>query len=319
MERNRGSVLVDWSTAASLLATAVMFVPGVRTFIHESQRSAVVNELQIELRRALRTANDLGQPVTLCATAADGHGCADDRNWSRGWTAFVDADGDGRMGEHERSLALWRMQNSHPNIVVAAEPAAFSFRPYYNHDRLRQSTTGRITVTDRAGYGGERTIEIGYGGFAQLAPLASKSQAAASRWRMPAILLAIAALVLWWRWPRARLGTAGMVVLRPRLAPAARPQARATGAAADRAAPFRAVIDALHQALRQEPARQDLRRRLLEIHFAARHVEAFVDLAYEYRDRSRGAADPFWSDVGAMGARLAPRHAIFRQESARCA
>jgi Tfp pilus assembly protein FimT len=314
--RNRGSLLVDWSTAASLMAAAVMFVPGVRTFVHESQRSAVVNELQLEVRRALQVANQLGQPVTLCATAPRGNRCAEDSSdWSAGWTAFVDEDDDGRMNESESSQLLWQTQNSHPHIAVEAYPAAFSFRPRHASAGLRDNTAGEITVRDRQMSGGHRTIRIPRSGLPRLAPQ-PEAQRSAPRSPAPAvawILLITAAVVAWWQWPCARLGTGATAI------PAQRARAEPANAPLDRASFCRDVAALLRADLGREPARQDLRLRLLEVHFAAHQVEEFVEGAREYRARSRGACDPLWPEVVAMGARLAPGHAIFRQELARCA
>lgn len=167
IRKSFGGLLIEWSTATSLIATTAMFaVPGLRTFVHESQRSAVVNDLQLEVRRAQIAANEAGRPVTLCARDASGHGCADDGNWSRGWTAFVDADGDGAMSAAESRHVLWQTRNSHPNIAVTASPAAFSFMPYYA--RMGGSTTGTIDVCDRERNGGARTIRVGGGGVPAL-------------------------------------------------------------------------------------------------------------------------------------------------------
>lgn len=160
---------MDWSTATSLVATTAMVaVPGLRTFVHQSQRSAVVNELQLEVRQAERAANQLGYPVTLCASSADGGRCAAGADWSGGWVAFVDMNGDGEMDAREARLTLWRTRNGHPNIRVSATPATFSFMPFYT--RAGASTTGTIAVCDRQGSGGARTVEVGRGAVPQLSP-----------------------------------------------------------------------------------------------------------------------------------------------------
>lgn len=164
----KGSLLMDWSTALSLAATAAMVaVPGLRTFVHESQRSAVVNTLQLEIRKAARTANEMGQPVSLCASNARGDGCGATGDWSGGWIAFVDADGDGALAPHEKGLRLWSTRNGHPNIAVASAPAVLSFRPFYARP-YGGSTQARLTICDRAGAGGSRSIEVDRGGVPRL-------------------------------------------------------------------------------------------------------------------------------------------------------
>ena len=73
------------------------------------------------------------------------------------------------------------------------------------------------------------------------------------------------------------------------------------------------IAASLVAALHKEPERQDLRRKLLEIYFAARQTNEFVSLAHEYLELNRGRADQFWPDIGAMGAKLAPDHAMFEE------
>jgi Tfp pilus assembly protein FimT len=163
---SRGSLLVDWSTALSITATTAMVaVPGLRDFVHESQRSAVVNEIQLDVRRAARVANDTGRIVSLCALHAGGQRCDERGDWNRGWLAFVDQDGDGVMDPRERRL--WRTRNPQAGVGVAASPSVIIFRPYYLAPYLG-TTEADVTVWDRAGFGGARTVTVGPGGVPQL-------------------------------------------------------------------------------------------------------------------------------------------------------
>jgi tryptophan synthase beta subunit len=85
------------------------------------------------------------------------------------------------------------------------------------------------------------------------------------------------------------------------------PSAESAGAQAFYAEIAASLVAALHQ----EPERQDLRRKLLEIYFAARQTNEFVSLAHDYQEHTRGRNDPHWPEIGAMGARLAPEHPLF--------
>lgn len=87
------------------------------------------------------------------------------------------------------------------------------------------------------------------------------------------------------------------------------PGAESAGAQAFYAEIAASLVAALHK----EPERQDLRRKLLEIYFAARQSDEFVALAYDYFQQNRGHPDQFWPDIGAMGATLAPDHELFEQ------
>ena len=174
-KRSRGSLLVDWSTALSIGATALMVaVPGLRTFVHESQRCSVVNQLQQEMRQASRSAGQLGHTVTLCASARGSERCAEHGNWSNGWIAFVDMNGDGQMQNDEAKLRLWRTENTQQNIVVAAAPAVFSFHPYFARPYLG-TEPGHLVVCDRKGYGGSRMIEVDRSGAPRLADAGRKN------------------------------------------------------------------------------------------------------------------------------------------------
>lgn len=85
------------------------------------------------------------------------------------------------------------------------------------------------------------------------------------------------------------------------------PGAESAGAQAFYAEIAASLVAALHK----EPDRQDLRRKLLEIYFAAHQSDAFVSLAYDYLQHNRGRPDQFWPDIGAMGAKLVPGHDLF--------
>lgn len=175
MRSNRGSLLVDWSTATSLAAAAAMFaVPGLKTFVHESQRCAVVNQLQRDMRLAATKANQLGQTVTLCASAAGSQRCAGHGNWSDGWIAFVDMNGDGAMQKDEAKLRLWKSENAQANIVVSASGGAFSFRPYFARPYLG-TEPGHVVVCDREGHGGSRVVEVDRAGAPRLGAAGTRS------------------------------------------------------------------------------------------------------------------------------------------------
>jgi Tfp pilus assembly protein FimT len=174
IKASRGSLLVDWSTALSVAATAAMVaVPGLKTFVHESQRSAVVNEIQFQVRKAALAANERGQTISLCASALRSEGCADSADWSGGWTAFVDLNGDGAMQAGE--TRLWSTRNEHRNIAVAAAPAVFSFRPFYARPYNHGTTPGQLTVCDREGSGGTRSVVVDRAGIPRLSEARSSA------------------------------------------------------------------------------------------------------------------------------------------------
>lgn len=164
--RQGGSFGFEASTALSLAASLVLALPGLREFVHESHRSAVVNALQLDLRRASSAAGQLGRAVSLCGRDASGQRCAAGTDWSRGWLAFVDADGDGAMGVREESLVLWAVENSHPDLRLTASDAVIALVPPWSP--LAPAGAREVTVCDLSGHGGGRTVALGHGSVPSL-------------------------------------------------------------------------------------------------------------------------------------------------------
>jgi Tfp pilus assembly protein FimT len=159
MVRLTGHLLVDWSAGLGFAATALMFaVPGLKTFVHETHRSAVVNDLQLTIRQATSAANQTAQAVVMCAASADGARCAEDENWSGGWVAFVDVNANGEMDGPEQRLVLSSTRNSHAHVAVVAAPATLTFQPFYAQRPVE--STAHIVVCDRLGRDGGRRVDI---------------------------------------------------------------------------------------------------------------------------------------------------------------
>jgi len=92
------------------------------------------------------------------------------------------------------------------------------------------------------------------------------------------------------------------------------------GGTSDRATEFYSeVAYSLLDALHREPARQDLRFKLLEIYFARKQVTEFVNLAHEYLDTNKGYRDRTWREIASMGLRLAPEHELWAGDAPRSA
>lgn len=92
-------------------------------------------------------------------------------------------------------------------------------------------------------------------------------------------------------------------------------QSEPAGESASSQAFYREIAASLRAALKREPARQDLRRKLLEIHAASGQAQDFIALAHDYLEHGTGIRDPHWAEIGAQGARLAPEHELFREWS----
>jgi pilus assembly protein FimV len=69
------------------------------------------------------------------------------------------------------------------------------------------------------------------------------------------------------------------------------------------------AAELVRKALAAEPGRNDLKLKLLEIHFAAGDGEAFVTEANRYQD---DLSDENWEEVAAMGRKISPEEAMFK-------
>jgi tryptophan synthase beta chain len=75
-------------------------------------------------------------------------------------------------------------------------------------------------------------------------------------------------------------------------------------------------VESLRKALASEPERQDLRLRLLRLHFVAGRAHEFIAEAQQYKaQRQSASAQSEWHVVAEMGRVLAPDSALFRVEN----
>ncbi|GEM_PF-177222 len=71
------------------------------------------------------------------------------------------------------------------------------------------------------------------------------------------------------------------------------------------------VASLLKQVLTENPERQDLRLKLLDVYFDSGNRDAFVQEAALYRDKLGNKNDPSWKTVLEKGVSLAPEHELF--------
>lgn len=100
LRRCRGITLLDFLIA--LTVAGILFgvaIPGFRDAIVRTQATAARGALTTTLFDAQRDATVLGREIVICPATADQ--CAGGHDWSEGWLAFVDGDGDRRHGPGE--------------------------------------------------------------------------------------------------------------------------------------------------------------------------------------------------------------------------
>jgi len=163
------------SLTAFLIST--IFSP-FQHFMQDSRRCAVVNDLMITVRQVQKIADQMGRTVSVCAAAdAAATRCSPTADWSRGWIAFVDLNGDGRMDHLEADAVLLRTVNGEAGVKVSATEAAFSFRPYYAPSAGTARGAGAFAVCDARGASSTREVVVS----AHAAPRAQAPDARAPR------------------------------------------------------------------------------------------------------------------------------------------
>lgn len=88
-------LMVTLAVAAILLTIAV---PNFTVFLQNSRLAGTANEVVTMMNYARSEAVKRNRPVTLCSRASD-TACANSTNWDEGVLVFVDADGDGAIGD----------------------------------------------------------------------------------------------------------------------------------------------------------------------------------------------------------------------------
>ncbi len=79
---------------------------------------------------------------------------------------------------------------------------------------------------------------------------------------------------------------------------------------------LRRARDVLERGIHREPARTDLRLRLLDVHSRLGNREAFLSQAQDLYDRTRSDADPAWQAAVALGVAFVPDAPLFADAAA---
>lgn len=66
------------------------------------------------------------------------------------------------------------------------------------------------------------------------------------------------------------------------------------------------------RAMQNDPGRDEYKLKMLEIHFAAKSPDRFIEQAQALRDSLGGTSSPLWAKALVMGRELCPNHALFQ-------
>jgi type IV fimbrial biogenesis protein FimT len=171
--RIRGMSLLELMIGISVLGILVgLGVPTFRTFTANSRVTAATNNLVTALAVARSEALRRSTAGGVCATT-DGASCSGAADWSSGWLAFVDLDGDGVVGAADNNgdgapdelLQVWpalegnttlMVEGGGPNVVgynamgMGTAAVTFGVTPPYCTPGRKGQTTVSIVGTVRS-------------------------------------------------------------------------------------------------------------------------------------------------------------------------
>lgn len=109
-------MLVAIAVAAILLAIAVPAWSAARAKVHSTKVRAAIT---VTLNDSMRHATVTGAEVVVCPTAGTAS-CVKGTDWSRGWIAFADLDGD--RGRSDRETLLHRESKLKGGVKLRSTP-----------------------------------------------------------------------------------------------------------------------------------------------------------------------------------------------------
>lgn len=126
--RARGFTLVEavicLAVASLLLGLAI---PAFNASMARADAAATRSALLASLTRAIRHSALTGTEVVLCPGGPDG--CRDTFDWSGGWIAYADVDGNRRRGEHETLVRAQPALSSRVRLLTSTGRRRLVFQP----------------------------------------------------------------------------------------------------------------------------------------------------------------------------------------------
>ena len=118
MHRERGLTLIELATTLAVLAIcAAVGIPALRAFVQQQRAFAAIGGLTAHLANARTAAITHNRPVVLCPVDQAETACVQDADWSRGWIAFFDADGD-RQPDHAAEVIAVEQPSAESGLRV---------------------------------------------------------------------------------------------------------------------------------------------------------------------------------------------------------
>jgi type IV fimbrial biogenesis protein FimT len=159
--RQAGYTLAELLVTISVVGIlASVAVPGMQNVVLNNRRVSVSNDMAYSIQLARSEAITRNQRVIVCAST-DGSSCASASDWSAGWIAFNDADGDKEPGGTGESILLQSVGDDSITITPLTFTDSFTYRP---NGRVMGvsvgASTGEFVFCDSRGAAHARVLSV---------------------------------------------------------------------------------------------------------------------------------------------------------------
>lgn len=171
--RAGGFTLIDLLIATIILGIVLgIAIPALKDTVARVQASSARSAITVTLFDALRHATVLGREVVICP-ASDTQ-CAGGKDWSHGWIAFIDGDGNRQRSPGEQIV---RQQTALP-ASVRLHGTVGRPRIVYQPNGGNAGSNVTYTLCDRRGPKHALALILSNGGRLRSAPAAPAAAAA---------------------------------------------------------------------------------------------------------------------------------------------
>jgi len=144
--RCRGLTVLELVIAMTIAVLLFgMAVPAYRDAVARAHATDARAALSATLFAAMSEASVLGREIVVCA--AENGQCSGGEDWSRGWIAFIDADGDRARSGGERLLREQPRLNAAVRLLGSSGRSRLVFQPFGGNAGSNTS----FTLCDRRG------------------------------------------------------------------------------------------------------------------------------------------------------------------------
>lgn len=158
-----GMTLVELLAVIGIMAvTLVVATPFLRNLLLDARMTGAINALIHVVHLARQEAQRDLRDVVVCPSAT-GSTCAPPGNWSSGWIAFINEDGDDPP-QVDAGEAILHATQQQALRFITSNRRAYVLRPY-----ALRATNGTVVFCDERGRAAARAVIISYTGRPRVA------------------------------------------------------------------------------------------------------------------------------------------------------